>query len=206
MVSMEFFSGCGVVSQEMSRHQFLVKSFDIDPMANATHKVDIMKLQYGDLGMVPDFIWASPPCFTYSLLSGMFGMDASCYDYGFKISLVLTCFPHLGSDHRNPSNGEFEISPQAHENNFYLARLFYILKWARNKHKHVIICIENPVGLLQKMPLMEQMVDELGLIKTKVDYCALGRHDKKPTFVWTNVSHMMHVCCFLFVLFFYHQC
>lgn len=91
-----------------------------------------------------------------------------------------------GGKHRSPVVGKYEISPEAHENNRYLARLAYILKWAIKKHPHLVICIENPVGLLQKMPLMQKIVEDLDLKETMVHYCAFGRDDMKPTFIWTN--------------------
>jgi hypothetical protein len=93
-----------------------------------------------------------------------------------------------GGKHRNPEQGEFEKTPLALEHNRLLAQTFAIMKWARSKNPHLIVCIENPVGLLRKMPLMQQVVKEMGLHATIVNYCALGRDDKKPTFVWTNVS------------------
>jgi len=42
------------------------------------------------------------------------------------------------------------------------------------------------VGLLQKMPLMKELVESLGLYSCIVNYCAFGRDDKKPTYLWTN--------------------
>ena len=60
------------------------------------------------------------------------------------------------------------------------------MHWAKKKHPHVIIVIENPVGLMKKMPLMHELEKKLGLYSTTVHYCAFGRDDKKPTCLWTN--------------------
>mmetsp|Transcript_17432 Transcript_17432/g.19534 ORF Transcript_17432/g.19534 Transcript_17432/m.19534 type:complete len:123 (-) Transcript_17432:77-445(-) len=36
------------------------------------------------------------------------------------------------------------------------------------------------------MPLMQVVAEDLSLTKVTVDYCTLGRSDKKPTDLWTN--------------------
>lgn len=68
---------------------------------------------------------------------------------------------------------------------------------AKAKNPHLIAVIENPVGLLSKMPLMAELERSLGLYRTTVDYCAFGRSDKKPTHLWTNVSATI---CFSFLM------
>jgi hypothetical protein len=99
-------------------------------------------------------------------------------------------FPVLcpGGLHRSPKTEEWEITEAAHLHNKILVRMLCIMRWAKSKNPHLIVAIENPVGLLYKMPLMKMVVDELGLYRTTVHYCALGRLDKKPTHIWTNVS------------------
>ena len=62
------------------------------------------------------------------------------------------------------------------------------MKWAKRKKPHLIVVIENPVGLLNKMPIMKELEECMELDSTTVDYCTLGRCDKKPTQIWTNVS------------------
>ena len=68
--ALELFSGCGMVSQEFAERKWKVRSVDNSPTSYATDKMDIMKFSFQDIGYVPDFIWASPPCFTYSLMAG----------------------------------------------------------------------------------------------------------------------------------------
>ena len=72
LCALELFSGCGMLTQEFANRKWRVRSFDLSPTSYATDKLDVMKMRYEDLGMVPDFIWASPPCFTYSLMAGRF--------------------------------------------------------------------------------------------------------------------------------------
>eukprot|EP00977_Amphora_coffeiformis_P011157 scaffold2667_cov237-Amphora_coffeaeformis.AAC.6 len=157
---LELFSGCGAVTQEFAERKWRVRSIDNDDRSFATDRVDIMKLQYLDMGMVPDVIWASPPCFTYSNLAG--------------------------GKHRASEEGQYEKTPEAHENNRYFTRMASIMRWAKGLNPHLMVIIENPQGLLSKMPLMQQLMSELGLYQVTVHYCAFGREDMKPTQLWTN--------------------
>ena len=46
------------------------------------------------------------------------------------------------------------------------------------------------------MPLMNLIAKDLNLRSTTVHYCTLGRHDQKPTNLWTNVSASVGVLPF----------
>jgi hypothetical protein len=114
----------------------------------------------------------------------------------YTVDFPVLC---LGGMHRSPKTKDWEKTEAAHLHNKILVRMLCIMRWAKAKKPHLIVAIENPVGLLSKMPLMKMVVDELGLYRTTVHYCALGRHDKKPTHIWTNVSlsvtHILLVAC-----------
>jgi len=107
---------------------------------------------------------------------------------------MLTLFHFLvyyyfaGAKHRHVESGQFEKTPEARINNSFFARMAYIMRWAKEKNPHLIVVIENPVGVLSKMPLMKELEATLGLYSVIVNYCAFGRDDKKPTYIWTNVS------------------
>ena len=152
--------GCGAVTQEFVKRKWAVHSIDNCPNSNAILKEDIMKIAPQDLKFIPDFLWASPPCFTYSNMSG--------------------------GRHRNAGEEEYEMSPEAREHNFLFARMVEMIRFCQKKHPHLIFVIENPVGQMSKMPMMHEIEDSLGLYCATVHYCAFGRHDKKPTMLWTN--------------------
>jgi hypothetical protein len=92
----------------------------------------------------------------------------------------------IGGKHRSVVHGNFEITEEARKNNFFFVRMAEIMHWAKERHPHLIVVIENPVGLMKKMPLMAELTKSLGLYYTVVTYCAFGRDDKKPTCLWTN--------------------
>ena len=50
------------------------------------------------------------------------------------------------------------------------------------------------------MPVMAALIGEFGLEMVEVHYCALGRDDKKPTHIWTNLHPLAKMlarykCC-----------
>jgi hypothetical protein len=158
---LELFSGCGVVTQEFCDRRWRVRSVDNDPTTFPTDRVDFTKLTFDSVGpTLPDCIWMSPPCFTYSNMAG--------------------------GKHRSAPNGEFEKTPEARLHNTFLTRMNFLMGFVRRYKPHAIFIIENPVGALSKMPLMEKMVESFGLYMAVVNYCALGREDKKATCLWTN--------------------
>lgn len=71
------------------------------------------------------------------------------------------------------------------------AKMVSILHQAKLLNPHLIMVIENPVGLLYRMPLLQELVKSMNLHRVTVDYCTLGRSDKKPTHLWTNDFGLM---------------
>ena len=158
----ELFSGCGRVSQEFCERRWRIRSVDNDPKSSRTDGVDFLKLTFDNVGpLLPDCIWMSPPCFTYSNLSG--------------------------GTHRSATDEDYEKTPEARLHNTFLTRMAFIMRFVLKHKPHAIFIIENPVGALSKMPLMQQIVQDFDLHRAQVHYCALGRDDKKPTYLWTNV-------------------
>jgi len=46
--------------------------------------------------------------------------------------------------------------------------------------------IENPRGMLRKMPFMEEFLNRQGGVRHTVSYCQYGDTRQKPTDIWTN--------------------
>lgn len=46
--------------------------------------------------------------------------------------------------------------------------------------------IENPRGMLRKMPFMEEFLKRVGGVRHTVSYCQYGDTRQKPTDIWTN--------------------
>lgn len=158
--SLELFSGLGIVTQEFCDRRWKVAAVDNNDWSNATIKTDIMSLKPEELEFVPDFIWASLPCQTYSNLTA--------------------------GKHRHAETESFEITKEARDHNYLFVKMAEIMRWAKKLHPHMVMVIENPVGTMKSMPLMKDLTESLGLYCAIIHYCAFGRHDKKPTCLWTN--------------------
>lgn len=71
LVMLELFSGTGSVSSAFARAGWDTYTVDWDPSVRADLCADVSELGGGDVtdlcGRVPDVVWASPDCTTYSL-------------------------------------------------------------------------------------------------------------------------------------------
>lgn len=108
-----------------------VASVDIREDSNATIIKDILNLEFNTLPFIPDFIWASPPCTTFSRMNG--GVDRG--------------------DDSNPDKTD-----RARRHNNYLLKMFEIMQIAKYHHHHLTVIIENPVGKLKNTALMVCLV------------------------------------------------
>jgi site-specific DNA-cytosine methylase len=76
MKLLELFKGTGSVGKVAEKLGFDIVSLDNNPSSKADITADILewnyKKFYKDTGFKPDFIWASPPCNTYSRLAFVF--------------------------------------------------------------------------------------------------------------------------------------
>lgn len=141
--------------------QLSVDSVDNCEHSNATISKDIREFDPSkDCRCIPDFVWMSPPCSTYSFLAGR--------------------------KHRSVKDGKYEISSEAIQHNFLFDYVCKIMTWVEKANQHAVYVIENPRGNLPHMPLMEQLKEMFKLVEVTVDYCTFGRDEKKPTVLWTN--------------------
>jgi hypothetical protein len=138
-------------------------SVDLDELSNATHKMNMHSVTLGEimqgLENIPDFVWASPDCTTYSRLSG--------------------------GIHRKV-NGQWERTDRARRHNFDLLKILEIMLAIQKSNRNAIFVIENPDGAMDPCPLMKLAKRMLGLRTVRVHYCAFGRDERKATHLWTN--------------------
>lgn len=113
--------------------------------------IDIEHLQIKDIPFVPDFIWASPDCTTYT------------------IAAIST--------HRNKTEPKSDYAKKCDAVNQHFISL--IDEWLLINPKMVFF-IENPRGMLRKMPFMQE------LQRHTIWYCQYGDDRAKPTDIWTN--------------------
>jgi len=64
-----------------------------------------------------------------------------------------------------------------------------IIEYYRKLNPNLIYFIENPRGMLRKLPVMD------GIPRNTVTYCQYGDTRQKPTDIWTNSDWMPRPMC-----------
>jgi len=69
MKVLELFAGTASLSNAASRRGHVTFTSDYDPSFNTDYCVDVMEFDTSKVPFAPDFVWASPPCETFSVAS-----------------------------------------------------------------------------------------------------------------------------------------
>ena len=132
MIIYDFFAGTGSSTKAFEDAGHTIISFELNPKQIATENVDILDLDAQELLAKygrPDFIWASPPCTTFSV--------ASCPIYWHYLDGVLT-----------PKDDRvFKGIAMVEKAIMLIDELKPRFGWV----------IENPRGMLRKMEMMETL-------------------------------------------------
>ncbi|MCI0555458.1 MAG: DNA cytosine methyltransferase [Anaerolineae bacterium] len=130
-------------------------TLDIDPKFGCNITADIFDMTAEKLGCF-DFVWASVPCEAFS---------------------VLVMGYHWGG-------GKEAYLPKTDHAKISIRLVKHTLKIISDMKPKAYI-IENPRGVLRKMPFMQ------GLPRTTVTYCQYGDSRMKPTDLWGVVPNWM---------------
>ena len=153
MLLLELFKGTGSVGSVFEKHGFKVISVDILEKYKPTIVSDIMDLDYKNLP-IPDMIWASPPCNTFSKLA-----------IASKTRNYYTLKP---------------LKEVAVEGEKILYKTLEIIQYFKKKNPNLLFVIENPHGMMWRMPIMNKLPREL------TQYDIYGFEYKKPTDFFHN--------------------
>lgn len=149
---LELFAGSRSIGKVGEKLGFNVFSVDWKKYPGINLSIDIGELSKEDIPFIPDVVWASPDCTTYSI--------AAC------------------STHRiNTIEPKTEYAKKCDEVNKHFIGL--IKEWL-DVNPDMVFFIENPRGMLRKMPFMG------GFKRHTVWYCQYGDDRAKPTDIWTN--------------------
>jgi hypothetical protein len=121
------------------------------------------------------FIWASPPCNTYSKM-GTVNVSRGCH------------YRQHNDPEWPPRQDNSKYSQQAVRDDRMNINLTRSLLTCRREHG-VHFAIENPSGGLSRRPFMisDEMVNSTRL--RGINYCAYGHRFMKPTDIWTSNMH-----------------
>lgn len=162
---LELFKGTGSAGKAFNGE---VISVDIESKFNPDINEDILKLKYKELP-TPDYIWASPPCNTFSLMS---------------VTTAKNFNPNIPQRQRN-SDTMRPFTPSARLGDKLLKRTIEIILYFKKKNPKLKWVIENPHGTMWKSPILK------GLPKyhrEKAYYCNYSDTRTKPTDFFSNVK------------------
>lgn len=169
---LELFAGVrsfGQVAQKLGHHVF---SSDINTLLpNIDYCVDIMQFDPARVPFIPNLIWASPNCASYSIAANTL--------------------------HREKLNQYKPKTELAKDSDRQIKKTLELIDYFLSQNPELIFFIENPVGYLQFMPFMKINKDNLFGFQSEykclqnaklhtIDQCQYGREFMKPTHIWTN--------------------
>jgi len=123
MLVLDLFAGSKSVERTLSKNKYNVISLDNVDKYKPDIVVDILKWKYKEVDYVPDFIWASPPCNTFTYLNPRHGREAI--------------------------SGK-AVEPQAKLGDRLLFRTFQIIRHFHKKNPYLLFVIENPRAMMRK--------------------------------------------------------
>lgn len=149
---LELFAGARCVGSKANELGMKTFSIDWTPYDKIDLSIDIELLKKEDVPFVPDVVWASPDCATYSIA-------------GIRFHRINSIIP---------------ISDYAKKCDSVNQHWIGLIKQWLLINPDMIFFIENPRGMLRKMPFMQEFT------RHTVWYCQYGDERAKPTDVWTN--------------------
>lgn len=148
---LELFAGSrsfGKVAESKGHNVF---SIDWENYKDIDLQIDIEFLKPENIPFIPDIIWGSPDCTTYTIAAI--------------------------SHHRN---GVYPKSEYAIKCDRVNQNVISLIKHFLKLNPNLKFYIENPRGMMRKMPFMK------GIPRTTVWYCRYGDTRAKPTDIWSN--------------------
>jgi hypothetical protein len=151
MKVLELFAGSRSIGKVADRLAFDVYSSDIEQFGGIDYVTDIMDFDPTKIPFKPDIIWASCPC------------------TAFSVAAIGKNWTKVGDDYI-PKNPRAEFGLKLVQKTLEIIEHF----------NPTYFFIENPRGMLRKMPIMADFP------RQGVTYCQYGDTRMKPTDIWTN--------------------
>lgn len=172
--ALELFSGTGsfkkVAMMPTEYCNYKVWGVDNDPKSNHDILTDILKWDYKTDKRLPDsfeYIHASPPCISFTLLNSMFKHP-----------------------HREVKNRTLKpLTETGRLGDKLLKKTFEIINYYKKKNPNLKFCVENPRGYMRYMRIITNNPE---LHRTTTSYSKYGFNYSKPTDFFTNFELKLH--------------
>lgn len=151
MKVLELFAGSRSIGKVADRLAFDVYSSDIEQFGGIDYVTDILDFDVTKIPFKPDIIWASCPC------------------TAFSVAAIGKNWTKVGDDYI-PKNPRADFGLKLVQKTLEIIQHF----------NPTYFFIENPRGMLRKMPIMADFP------RHSVTYCQYGDTRMKPTDIWTN--------------------
>ena len=151
MKVLELFAGSRSIGKAAKILGYQVFSSDLINFENIDYITSILDFDINKLPFQPDIIWASPPCTAFSVAA-------------------------IGKNWTKDGDNYIAKNPRADFGLELVKKTIQIIEAL----KPTYFFIENPRGMLRKMPIMAN------LNRQGVTYCQYGDTRMKPTDIWTN--------------------
>ena len=151
MKVLELFAGSRSIGKVADRLAFDVYSSDIEQFGGIDYVTDILDFDPTKIPFKPDIIWASCPC------------------TAFSVAAIGKNWTKVGDDYI-PKNPRADFGLKLVQKTLEIIEHF----------NPTYFFIENPRGMLRKMPIMADFP------RQGVTYCQYGDTRMKPTDIWTN--------------------
>ena len=151
MKVLELFAGSCSVGKAAKKLGYDVFSSDINNFEDIDYVVNILDFDVSKVPFQPDIIWASPPC------------------TGFSVAAIGHHWAG-GKGAYIPKTDTAKLGIELVKTTIEIINHFQPTYWF----------MENPRGVLRKMPFMNEFT------RRTVTYCQYGDERMKPTDIWTN--------------------
>ena len=148
---LELFAGSRSIGKVAETLGYEVWSSDVKDFGGIHQVQDILKFDASQVPWRPNILWASPPC------------------TGFSVAAI-------GHHWRREGDAYIPKTETARNGLKFVEKTLEII----DELKPDVWFIENPRGMLRKMPIMQD------LKRFTVTYCQYGDIRMKPTDIWTN--------------------
>lgn len=195
------FDGYGCISKTLKQMGFDVRSLDILPLEHIDLPINILDYTPSMLGnWVPDIIWASPPCETFSIVTARRGGGNLYYQTIKMNGKVTNIYPRedFSSDKRFQKFSDEQrkeikskISSKQVQHLEIIRKTVEIIEYYSKLNPNFIWFIENPASGFIRHQLKNLFNN---MFENKTTYCMYGSEYRKETSIFSNLQLNLKYC------------